>query len=97
MPTSHSKKSKFCIDDLEADRNHKQKLCIRSWREECHPASLLRVNSTLKEFTPKLRGNHEVRQTFYPWEMDSNTSKGKAPEKSVLRTGAEKLQKHSHI
>lgn len=55
-------------------------------------------HADLKSFTTKLRANAEVRQTFDPWQMESNTADKAAPTINILSNGNEVLHKtHLHI
>jgi aspartokinase len=54
--------------------------------------------STMRSFTAKLRANADVRQTFDPWEMDSDTGDTVSAVPNRLVTGNETLhQTHLHI
>jgi hypothetical protein len=54
--------------------------------------------STMRSFTAKLRTNADVRQTFDPWEMDTDTGDNLSAVPNRLATGSETLhQTHLHI
>jgi hypothetical protein len=92
--------------DLEKKKNRTQaentRLNVLNAEE---PAAVMRAQTAvplehadLKAFTTKLRQNTEVRQTFDPWQMESNTADKAAPTVNILSNGNEVLHKtHLHI
>lgn len=73
-----------------SDEDDKLKLLKATEGDKAHLAAVAihdSDNDLLRQFTSKLRGNAEVRSTFDPWEMESNTSDNVKPAPNYLRQG----------
>lgn len=78
------------LNELTANEAAKRSAAIKAIHDN--------ESATLRSFTIKLRANGDVRQTFDPWEMDTNTGDKVAEVPNRLVTGNETLHvNHLHI